>query len=122
VSIVVEARGGTAGTPDAVNTQYREGLLAVLEGLFAAGLRVANAEVDSTPTQGLTAEQRRIPMDDYPLTLADAAGTTAGLMRGQATVNRRPNARGGGNQTRRIRLVVEGHTDARALAAALVGA
>lgn len=121
VSVALEARGGTTGSDDARNTDYRAGLVLLLERLGRMGLRLADAEVDSARTRELPPEDRRIPMDGYPLALDDADSVARALMRGQAVIGREPGARGGGNTNRRIRLVVAGAATGADVMRGLVG-
>ena len=121
VSVILEARGGTAGGDEARNTAYRDGLTVLLERLGRAGRVIADAQVDSARTRDLTADERRIPMDAYPLRITDAAALAKALMRAQATVGREPGARGSGNSTRRIRLILEGVAEGMVVARELEG-
>jgi SOS-response transcriptional repressor LexA len=108
ISVIVEARGGTAGGEEARNTDYREGLGLILERLGRAGCRIVDAQVDSLRTRDLPVDERRIPMDGYPLVVTAPEELARALMRAQATVGREPGARGAGNSTRRIRLLLDG--------------
>jgi hypothetical protein len=112
VSVIIEARGGTAGGAAARNTEYRGGLELLLGRLGRANCRIVDAQVDSGPTRELAPEDRRIPMEGYPVTITDADALTKTLMRLAAAIGRAPGARGSGNSTKRLRLFVDGGSGA----------
>ena len=94
--MIVEVRGGTRGTPGAVNTKYAEGLQLIRA--------LADAAVDTRTTAGLPIEQRRLNVTDrWPLVIDDPV-----------ELQRRLGAKGG-NSTRRIRLWVDGLPEASGL-------
>jgi intein/homing endonuclease len=105
LSIVFEARGGTRGSKDARNADYDDGLQKILDRLKALGLSIEDALVDSRITAHLSPKDRRIP-GDYPLVLEDASAVRRRLRAGQQRVGRAAGARGAGNSTKRIRLIV----------------
>jgi superfamily II DNA or RNA helicase/diadenosine tetraphosphate (Ap4A) HIT family hydrolase len=108
VTVVIEARGGTRGTPGAVNAEYAEGLQLVLARLQAAGLALADAAVDTRTTAGLPLEQRRLNVvDRWPLVIDDPVELQRRLGAAQERLGK-PEGSKGGNSTRRIRLWVEG--------------
>lgn len=103
--VVVEARGGTRGTPGARNVDYTRGLELLLSRLRACGACIDDAMVDSRTTQGLSPDASRIHLGvDYPVEIGDPAAITRRLSAAQAEVGRAPDAKGAGNRTRRIRL------------------
>jgi hypothetical protein len=112
LSIIVEARGGTAGSKDERNTEYAEGLELILERLRANGLKIADAVVESRDTLTLPIEQRRLHVEGrpWPMVIDDVEKVRRGLSAAQARVGRASGAKGTGNSTRRIRLTIEGGT------------
>jgi hypothetical protein len=94
------------------NTQYGEGLDLVLERLAAAGARLELAALDSADTQraGLPLDERVLDPGsgrNYPIALGgvdDLGGLRQALTRSAAATGRAPNASGGGNNTKQIRL------------------
>lgn len=109
--LVFEARGGTRGTPGAVNTEYHTGLEVLLARLRQLGATIASVEVDSRDTQrkGLTREQRRLRLarQPYPFNLEPAMDLhelRLNICRAQGHIGRAPAAKGYGNGTKRIRL------------------
>ncbi|MCA9577968.1 MAG: hypothetical protein KC668_21185, partial [Myxococcales bacterium] len=119
LSIVVEARGGTAGSRAQINSDYNAGLTVILQRLQAAGLRLSDAVLDTNRTLDLSHEERRLQLGTraYPVVIDDADEVRKLLGGAQAKIGRKPGAKGAGNATRRIRLFVEGEaaTDAQAL-------
>jgi hypothetical protein len=109
LTIVYESRGGARGSEDQRNKDYAEGLELVLRRLQAAGIRLADVLVESRETEKLPTAQRRVlPAGaEYPMAIEDPAALRKKLSAAQAKVGRRPGAKGGGNQTRRLRLVLE---------------
>ncbi|MCA9535237.1 MAG: DEAD/DEAH box helicase family protein [Myxococcales bacterium] len=110
LSIVVEARGGTAGSKAQINSDYNAGLALLLERLKAAGLRLADAVLDTKQTADRSHEERRLQLGSrtYPVTIDDVDEVRKLIASAQAKAGRKPGARGAGNATRRIRLFVEG--------------
>ena len=108
-SLIFHSRGGTRGSKDERNTEYAKGLEILLARLGAAGFDVVDAFVDSRMTRKLPAEQRRLEGDgiSYPLSSDDVLSTRRALGRAMAAVGRKPGAKGGGNQNKQIRLVVD---------------
>lgn len=107
LSIIFEARGGTAGSGGERNTEYVEGLRTLLERLGKHGVSLEDAFVESRDTLTLSPDERRIALT-YPLSLEDADAARRALSSGQAKIGRAPGAKGSGNSTRRIRLLVRG--------------
>jgi SOS-response transcriptional repressor LexA len=125
LSIVFESRGGTRGSKEERNTEYTPGLLLILERLRDRGLRIADAVVESRDTMTVPVEDRRLQLDgrDYPLVIDDADAVRRALSAAQAKVGRAPGARGAGNATKRLRLLIEGSAmGASELATVLGGA
>jgi superfamily II DNA or RNA helicase/diadenosine tetraphosphate (Ap4A) HIT family hydrolase/HKD family nuclease/SOS-response transcriptional repressor LexA len=121
LTIVVESRGGTQGSEQERNTEYAEGLELVLERLGAQGVRITEILVESRNTAKLAREERRLTLAGfrYPIAIEDAAALRKAISAAQAHVGRAKGAKGGGNQTRRLRMFVEGEDnrmDATALA------
>lgn len=110
VAIVFESGGGTRGTDDAQNRDYRAGLKLLLERLKRAGLRLANVELASSSPQAakLSADERRVRFEghDYPFEVTDAESIRKEIGRAVAAMGRRPGAKGGGNADKRLRIMV----------------
>ena len=110
-SVVLEARGGTAGTGEARNTEYGRGLRLVLERLAVIGATLVDVYVDSSAVSSLALGARRIRATAAggPVALgsADVGAIQREITRQMAQVGRAPGARGSGNGTKRLRLVVE---------------
>jgi superfamily II DNA or RNA helicase/HKD family nuclease len=125
LSIVIEARGGTAGSKEQINSDYNAGLTAILERLKAAGLRLSDAVLDTNRTRDLSHEERRLQLGTrtYPVAIDDVDEVRKLIGGAQAKIGRRPGAKGAGNATRRVRLFVEGEAaaDPQALQALLSG-
>jgi hypothetical protein len=70
---------------------------------------LADVLVESTKTASLSLEAKRVVLDDepYPIEIRDASALRKKISAAQAKVGRRPGARGGGNQTKRLRLVLQ---------------
>ena len=110
VSIVLEARGGTAGTAGtagARNTDYRSGLVTLLRLLASEDAVLADAYVDSDALSALPISLRRRDVEmPLPLEVSELATITRRMGRSMARVGRSWDAKGSGNSTRRIRLLI----------------
>jgi hypothetical protein len=107
--IYFESRGGSRGAPNERNTQYNLGLELVLRRLAQLGATLVDASVESRVTRHLSLEERRLmlPMDyPLPLTAADPTDLRRQLGAAQRPIGRMAGARGPGNNTKRIGLVV----------------
>lgn len=111
-SVVVEARGGTAGSSGARNTEYTAGLQALLAVLKAQGCTIISAYVDSQTLSALPVDHRQLDPGPrgWPLELkgVDLADLTARFSRSMALAGRAPESKGAGNRTRRLRLELAG--------------
>ncbi|MCA8969332.1 MAG: DEAD/DEAH box helicase family protein [Planctomycetes bacterium] len=102
VAIVYHSRGGTRGSNSACNTEYAQGLEALLVSLKNLGMRLLDVRLDSKTVQGLPIEDRSLRLRgdrSYPLDL-----------RGESNVGELRRAIShaqGNNPTRRIRLVLD---------------
>jgi hypothetical protein len=108
--IIWESRGGTRGSAEARNADYAEGLELLLRRLASSGLRLGDVWVDSRDTSTTPPAERRVVLegDPYPITITDAGALRRKLSAAQARVGRARGAKGGGNQTRRLRIALEG--------------
>lgn len=106
LSVIFEARGGRAGARGTRNTQYAQGLETVLRRLQEMDSRISDCLVESRETASLSMDERRVPIDDsqYPIRIEDAALLRRKIASASARVARGKEAKGSGNQTRRIRL------------------
>ena len=122
LSVVIEARGGTAGSKGERNSEYATGLELILERLQANGLQIADAFVESKETLVLPIEERRLQVEGrpYPIKVDDVDAVRRGLSAAQARVGRKPGARGAGNSTKRIRLTILGSSLSASALATLI--
>jgi SOS-response transcriptional repressor LexA len=109
-TIVYESRGGTKGSRNERNVDYAQGLELLLARLKSFGLRLADVLVESGDTRALPTADRRVALKDeaYPVEISDAAVVRKKISAGQALVGRAKGAKGGGNQTKRLRIFLEG--------------
>ena len=107
--VIMESRGGTKGSDDERNTQYGPGLDLLLARLKELKARIFDALVDSSKTRALPMEERRLlPTETaFPITIGDPVELRRRITRAAAQVGREPGAKGRGNETKRIRLIVE---------------
>ncbi len=111
LTMLYESRGGRKGGSDARNVDYNPGLRLLLERLGAMGATLRDVLVDSRNTRHKPVEERRVEIDgfDYPIDLRavpDTKKLRIAIGRGQARVGRDPDAKGGGNPNKQIRLFV----------------
>jgi hypothetical protein len=102
--VLVESRG-----PDR-NTNYVAGLEALLRGLADVDASIEDIVIDSAETRELPIDQRRpkLPSQRYPLRLrsiSDLAALRRDITGAVAATGRSPDATGGGNPTKRLRLI-----------------
>lgn len=111
-TIVFESRGGTKGSASERNTEYAKGLELLLERLKKGGLQVEDILVESRDTASLAASDRRLKLasEEFPLTIKDAEALRKKISAAQALVGRAKGAKGGGNQTKRLRFFIAGAT------------
>jgi len=105
--LIVESRG-----PDR-NTDYSEGLEALLWEMAHLSVTLADATVESSRTRHLPLDERRLHLAShtYPIRLAqvgDLGDLRADLMSTAAGTARTVESHGGGNPTKRIRLELKG--------------
>jgi hypothetical protein len=92
--------------------QYLEGVDIVLARLAEFSANLADAYVDSRRINDLAVADRRLDLPEglaYPVDLRaldDLVGLRKSLLRSMTKVGRDPNAKGGGNARKRMRLVV----------------
>jgi hypothetical protein len=110
VAIVFESGGGTRGTKGSQNRDYGGGLTLLLERIQRAGLRIGSVELASTSPAAakLSADERRVRFAgrEYPIEVTDAEAMRKEIGRAVAGMGRAPNAKGGGNSDKRVRIVV----------------
>jgi putative restriction endonuclease len=99
-SLVMESRGGTAGTSKARNVNYIPGMDLLLKRLGQLGFRLADAVLESAPVASLPLEQRRLELrtSSYPVELREHDAEEIG---------KELRAAQGSNNTRRVRLYIE---------------
>jgi len=110
LGLVFESRGGKAGSAAERNRDYGAGLELLLARLGRARVSLLDVRVESDQTQDLPEEERRVVLEGrpYPVTIDDPAALRQALGAAQARIGRRPGAKGSGNRTRRLRLVLGG--------------
>jgi len=99
-SLVMESRGGTAGSPKARNVDYIPGMDLLLKRLGQLGFRLTDAALESAPVMSLPLEQRRLEIrnSNYPVELRELDAVKFG---------KELRAAQGSNNTRRVRLYIE---------------
>lgn len=110
LAVFLESRGGSRGAPNYRNPDYAEGLWYILSRLASADARLLDATVESTETVNLPHDSRVLALSSpYPLDLAaqDPEVLRLEIQRAQRVIGRAPGAGPGGNNTKRIRLLVE---------------
>jgi len=113
LSILLESSGGSKKSKGR-NLEYVAGMDLVLERLALLGASLDDAYVDSTKTRDLPIEERRVagagtqmPVD---LSQCDRVALRRALLRAMKLVGRSPDAKGGGNSRKALRLVTGGLT------------
>ena len=124
-SVIIRSRGGTKGSANEQNTEYNLGVELILSRLKAKGCKLVDAVLDTkyTKSQGLSHDERRLNVGKYPIALSsqNLSKLTKGLCDAQRGI-RKPGAKGLGNNTKRMRLFVEGMpSDVEKIAAILSG-
>lgn len=114
-AIVYFARGGTKGTSTARNSDYKAGLVRILESLNQSSLRLQRVYVDSSRVQNLSIDERTVLTPNGHSEPIEAANE---IRRRAAAVGRAPEA-AGGNGTKRLRLVFFGNPPKLAITSAL---
>jgi hypothetical protein len=102
--VLIESRG-----PDR-NTDYGDGLEALLRGLADMDASIDDIQIDSSETRRLPVDRRRLQLDNHPYPLRlraidDLAELRRDITRASAATARSPDASGPGNPTKRLRLV-----------------
>jgi hypothetical protein len=111
-AIYLESRSGALRSPGRRNPDYNTALLYILSRLCAEGFDLVDATVESSETQTLDPEVKRLSIGiAYPVDLArqDPSELRLRITRAQRVIGRPPDAGPGGNNTKRIRLLVRSH-------------
>jgi hypothetical protein len=108
LAVIIESGGGTRDSKGARNRDY------------GAGLRIADALVDSGQVAKLSNEERRLAMS-YPIAIEDATALRKELGRAMARTGPRESAKGAGDPEKRLRLVLEGTELSAAALAGMLG-
>ena len=101
VSVIIEARGGTTGTEQAVNTQYAPGLDLILTRLQMLEAVITSVRLDTARTVNQSADERELHLRgdrQYPIRLVSEDDLPA--------LRRALSAAQGNNPTRRIRIEI----------------
>lgn len=104
-AINYHSRGGTKGSPSALNTQYTEGLQVLVRRLAHLEAELTLINVDSQPMHKLPPAQRRLSFR-YPISLSQLSDIDA-LLSDISSKQKEIGHKGkptGGNSTRRLRL------------------
>jgi hypothetical protein len=111
--LIFASRGGTMGSPSARNVDYVKGLELLIARAAERRVTVVDGFVDSNnaSVHALSEDERRLSWEglSFPLKLGastDAVAIAALLRRAQRDVGSH-RERGGGNTTRRIRLILK---------------
>lgn len=104
-TIVLMSRGGGR------NDEYTLGMRLVLQRLAEAGLEIQRIEVASSEMEGRLPEERVVEIagTEYPVRLAEVADLEAlrkAIGKGIASLGRKPDAKGSGNATKKVRIWV----------------
>jgi hypothetical protein len=123
LTVVFESRGGGRGTAASRNQDYNPALELLLTRMAAHGAALLDAYVDSGVVQHLPVAERRLLGDQLPIALAgvDPHELRLEITRAQRPVGRAPGARGAGNRTRRIALVLDSGAAPDTVASDLAG-
>jgi len=120
-TIVVHSRGGTRGSGSERNTQYRAGLVVLLERLCSEQSTVVRIEVDSDSVhrRKLSSVQRTVALRGfkYPLEMKgvlDPPALARAIGIGMKRVGQAPG-KTGGNDTKRIRIFLRDRVEPGAL-------
>lgn len=110
ISVLFESAGGAGSDGKKRNPDYVEGVDVVLARLKELGATILDAYVDSERTRDLPIPDRRLqPGSEYPVDLrsiADVQSVRRSLLNGMAKVGQAPEAKGGGNQRKAMRLLL----------------
>lgn len=101
--IIFHSRGGKRGSDAERNSDYREGLTILLRRVHKAGFGIARVEVDSTTARALPPEVRTLAVDVTDLSAPELVARAIGLA--AKKVGQKPGAKGG-NDTKRLRIVL----------------
>jgi hypothetical protein len=111
-AIVWDSRSGTKGTPNARNTQYQQALDIVLHRLAVARLTIEEVRLERGDMQGSApASILQVADHSYPWVMAhkhDIRKLRIALCKAQASTDRKPDAKGPGNPTKRIIVSITG--------------
>lgn len=110
IAIFLESRSGALRSPQRRNPDYNEALWYILARLAASRGVLLDATVESSETLAFDIEQKRLVISQtYPVPIAayDPSELRLQLTRAQRVVGRLDSAGPGGNNTKRIRLLVE---------------
>jgi 5-methylcytosine-specific restriction protein A len=114
LSVVFESRGGSIGASNERNSEYNRGVDLVLERLAHLGCTLVDAVVDTAQTRklGLSRSDRRLLAMPSKLKLVDRdpVQLRTELCAAQRPIGRSKDAKGSGNNTKRMRLYIEGLT------------
>lgn len=114
VSVLFHSAGGAGRGQRTRNPDYVDAVDAVLGRLQELGASLLDAYVDSDRTKGLPLPDRRLSpggFGGFPLSLDDVDDLVAlrrTFLSSMKTVGRTPNAKGGGNSRKAMRLVLDG--------------
>jgi len=110
-TVVIESSGGRRGQPDARNLDYVDGFRVILTRLAELDAVLNDVFIDSERVRDLPVEQRRLDLGSpLPVQLEgrDLADLQRRAFRSMAAVGRNGAQQGGGNQRKRVRLVLGG--------------
>ena len=112
LSLVVESRGGSSGSPNERNPQYNLGVDLILNRLAEYNCVLEDAVIDTKKTKrmGLSRNERRLATVGFPIDLSsvDLKSLRLKLCTAQRTIGQSSDVKGPGNNTKRMRLYVSG--------------
>jgi hypothetical protein len=109
LAVYLEGRGGRRGAPNYRNPDYAQALWYILSRLASLDANFLDGTVESTETVALPHGDKVLRLDEaYPIALAgqDPEHLRLQIQRAQRPIGRKPGAGSGGNNTKRIRLLV----------------
>lgn len=98
--VVFHSRGGA----DDRNTEYGKGLVLLLQRLRKSGLGVERVELSSTQARLMSLADRTLAVDVSDLSAPDRVAAAVG--QAAAKAGRKPGAKGSGNNTKQLRIVL----------------
>ena len=108
VGLTFMSRGGSIGSPDARNTEYDGGLRVLIERLARLDATLIDAYLDSQTAQPHQLRDRSLGLPGMPhlISIGQGEKLANALQAAAEATLRAPEAQGGENRTRRIKLIL----------------